>query len=130
LEVINPHDRATRAGEQPILFEAAPREWIDRRGRHHGVLGDFYLLYTPLDLDEERLERGKIHLREVVKGVNAMFTKYGFSAKKLVGYGFAEQRISKVNGTPMLQTNSKEIADIDSFSTFDDLEALQPAEGK
>jgi len=129
LEVINPHDRATRAGKQPILFEAAP----------NGVLGDFYLLYTPLDLDEEGLERGKIDLKEVVKGINAMFTKYGFSAKKLDGYGFAKQQIYKIDGTPMFQTNSKEIADlqwdetegiayIGSFSTLDDLEALHPSE--
>jgi len=137
LEVINPHDRATRAGTLPILFEAVPGEWTGISE----VFGEFYLLYTPINLDDEKFERGKTDLKELVKGLNAMFTKYGFSAKKLDGYGFAKQQIFKVNGIPMLRTNAKEIADlqwsetegiayIDSFSTFDDLEALRPSEGE
>ncbi len=38
IEVINPHDRETGAGEQPIYFESVPS----------GAKGEFLLLYVPL----------------------------------------------------------------------------------
>jgi len=139
LEVINPHERDIRAGTQPILFEAVPGEATGVSG----VKGNFYILYTPLFLRECVLADAKTDIKKIVQGLKEMFTIYGFSAKKTDGYGIAKQRICKINkDTPMLRTNSKEIADlqwdgeneeiafIDSFRTFDALEALQPAGGR
>lgn len=135
LEVINPHERESRAGMQPIPFEAVPAEATGVSD----VTGNFYLLYTPLFLSERVIANAQTDIKELAKGLKAMFTVYGFSAKKADGYGIAKQHICKVDeNTPMLRTNSKEIAEldwkdkdeeiafVDSFETFEALEKLRP----
>lgn len=83
LEVINPHDRETRTGKQPIYFEVAPA----------GAKGCFSLLYVPFDLiaDKDARRAGaQSDLEIVVAGVEAMLCEYGFSAKKSSGFGVAD----------------------------------------
>jgi len=78
LEVINPHDRKTGAGKQPIYFECVPA----------GTPGIFTLLYVPpANIDEDT---AKADLKAVAKGVQVMLTQYGFGAKTSSGYGVAE----------------------------------------
>jgi CRISPR-associated protein Cmr2 len=88
LEVINPHDRATRAGRQPIYLECA----------RTGSQGLFTLLYVPFDRmglrgeEEERktVEQVGQDLQAVALGLQAMLTIYGFGAKTSSGYGLAK----------------------------------------
>jgi len=86
-EVINPHDRKTRAGTMPILIECVPI----------GEKGKFSLLYVPFDLigkDHEEIKKQILEdLSIVVEGLEAMFTKYGFGAKTSSGYGIAGNAI-------------------------------------
>ena len=83
LEVINPHDRKTRAGTNPILYEVVPK---DSRGV-------FSLLYVPFDLigkeEKEIKERVAEDIQLISKGLKAMFRDYGFGAKTSSGYGVA-----------------------------------------
>jgi len=89
LEVINPHDRQSNAGKQPIYFECVP----------DGAHGTFSLLYAPFDLigaDEAEIRRQALEdLQLVAEGLQAMFLTYGFSAKRTSGYGVAEDKIIK-----------------------------------
>mgnify|MGYP005845453643 CR=1 FL=1 len=84
LEVINPHDRTTGAGSQPILMECVPA----------GTTGAFTLLYAPLDRigqDEAETRRQVCaDLQRVAAGLEALFTVYGLGAKTSSGYGLAE----------------------------------------
>ena len=78
LEVINPHDRKTGAGKQPIYLECVPEE----------TKGTFTLLYVPMsEVDEKVAEED---LKAVTKGVKSMLTKYGFGAKTSSGYGVVD----------------------------------------
>lgn len=77
LEVINPHDRKTRAGTQPIYFESVPI----------GATGGFSLLYAPFG--RVSVSEAKEDLRRIAVGVAAMLLTYGFSAKKTSGFGEA-----------------------------------------
>ncbi len=83
LEVINPHDRKTGAGKQPIYFECAPA----------GTLGVFTLLYVPPVNTDENTARADLNL--VAEGVNAMLTQYGFGAKTSSGYGVAGDEVEQ-----------------------------------
>ncbi len=78
LEVINPHDRKTGAGKQPIYFECVPA----------GTPGVFSLLYVPLEKIDEQTARDD--MKAVAEGIKAMLTQYGFGAKTSSGYGVAE----------------------------------------
>lgn len=83
LEVINPHDRKTRTGKQPIYFEVSPA----------GAKGVFNLLYLPFELvgDEEAMRASaQSDLVAVIEGVRGMFLDYGFAAKKSSGFGIAD----------------------------------------
>lgn len=90
LEVINPHDRTTRAGRQPIFLECAPV----------GAKGVFTLLYVPFDRaglkgkeeDAETINQAGQDLEAVISALNAMFTIFGFGAKTSSGYGLARDR--------------------------------------
>ncbi len=82
LEVINPHDRRTSAGKQPIYFECVPQ----------GTKGEFALLYVPLDGAGE--SEALADLDTVAQGVRAMLTRYGFGAKTSSGYGLARESVS------------------------------------
>ncbi len=83
LEVINPHDRKTRTGKQPIYFEVAPA----------GANGVFSLLYTPFDLvgneDASRTVPQR-DLEAIIEEVQGTMCTYGFSAKKSSGFGVAD----------------------------------------
>jgi len=91
LEVINPHDRETGAGRQPIYIESVPI----------GAEGRFTLLYVPFDRigrEEADPVRGIRSLQDevasdltmVAEGIRAMFTEYGFGAKTSSGFGVAD----------------------------------------
>lgn len=84
LEVLNPHDRDTGAGTAPIYLEAVPA----------GAVGEFTLLYVPLDLVGE--DPGTMVYPQVVADLEAvavavrdLFTVYGFGARTSSGYGVA-----------------------------------------
>ncbi len=87
LELINPHDRNSGAGQQPIYFEAVPPE----------TSGTFTLLYVPFDRIGETADtiRQQVvsDLECVAEGINDMMTIYGFGAKTSSGFGLAEEDI-------------------------------------
>ncbi len=81
MEVINPHDRETKTGKNPIYFESVPA----------GSKGFFRLIYMPLHwigLTDEKF-RGEVFqdMQDVIIGLREMMLTYGFSAKKSSGYG-------------------------------------------
>jgi CRISPR-associated protein Cmr2 len=78
LEVINPHDRKTGVGKNPILIECTPI----------GAIGDFVLLYVPFG--EVKQSEVAEDLKLVAEGVQAMLTIYGFGAKTSSGFGIAD----------------------------------------
>jgi CRISPR-associated protein Cmr2 len=86
-EVINPHDRKTRTGTNPILIECVPA----------GESSDFSLLYVPFDLvGKEPIEIKQQMLNDlklITEGLKAMFTVYGFGAKTSSGYGIASSLV-------------------------------------
>jgi len=87
LEIINPHDRRTRVGKNPILFESVPI----------GAKGTFTLLYVPFDRVGKEQQETAAQVAEdlplLAKGLRAMFTVYGFSAKRSSGYGVAKETV-------------------------------------
>lgn len=88
LEIINPHDRVTRVGQDPILMECVPR----------GAEGTFTLLYSPFGVSEAgKTGEARAQLIEdlplLAEGLRALFRLYGFSAKRTSGYGLAEERV-------------------------------------
>ncbi len=89
LEVINPHDRETGAGAQPIYFECVP----------HDTDGAFVLLYVPLhrtDKDRDETKKYAIDdLQLVADGICTMMTQYGFGAKTSGGFGLAEENVEE-----------------------------------
>lgn len=80
LEVINPHDRKTGTGKQPIYFECVPA----------GTKGIFTLLYVPLDTGPREEATSRADLETVARGIRAMLTEYGFGAKTSSGYGVGD----------------------------------------
>ncbi len=90
LEVINPHDRKTGASAKgPIYFECVPA----------GTRGVFTVLYLPSDLSdkpEEAQNQAKRDLKAVLRGLYAMFKRYGFGAKTSSGYGVVKDVTCKV----------------------------------
>ncbi|HXF70260.1 MAG TPA: RAMP superfamily CRISPR-associated protein [Thermoflexus sp.] len=87
LEIINPHDRKRRVGKNPILFESVPI----------GAEGTFTLLYVPFDRvgqdPEETAGQVAEDLRLLAKGLQALFTIYGFGAKTSSGFGVAHETV-------------------------------------
>jgi len=89
LEVINPHDRETGAGRQPIYFESVPAD----------AAGTFTLLYVPFDRigeEDEPKTRAQVaaDLELVATGIQAMMTTYGFGAKTSSGFGVANDALN------------------------------------
>ncbi len=83
LDVINPHDRKTKTGKNPILYEVVPDE----------ASGTFSLLYVPFDLignEKELKNQVREDLEIISNAVEKLLTFYGFSAKKTSGYGIAK----------------------------------------
>ncbi|GJQ24734.1 MAG: hypothetical protein HBSAPP01_25240 [Candidatus Brocadia sapporoensis] len=87
LEVINPHDRKTKAGTVPIYIESVPT----------GASGIFSLLYVPFDLMGKLSGEIKQAVNEDIDMVcnilEKMMLTYGFSAKKSCGFGIIEKGI-------------------------------------
>lgn len=91
-EVINPHNRVTKAGRKeraPIFFEVVPVDSGE---------SNFTLLYIPcLYINGRETKDLKVEVKEdlslVAKGLREMLLNYGFSAKKTSGYGAAENDI-------------------------------------
>jgi CRISPR-associated protein Cmr2 len=71
LEVINPHDRMTRAGTQPIYFESVPI----------GATGGFSLLYAPFG--RISAAEAKEDLQRVAAGIEAMLPLMVFRRRRL-----------------------------------------------
>ena len=86
LEVINPHDRESGAGSQPIYFECVPQ----------GTPGTFVLMYVPCNSNDDAKQRQEVaeDLETLARGVCAMLTTYGFGAKTSSGYGVAEDKLA------------------------------------
>jgi hypothetical protein len=88
LEVINPHERSTRAGTQPIYIESVPQ----------GAEGTFTLLYVPFDLvgkpTDTIAQDVADDLRILGPGVNAMMVTHGFGAKTSSGFGLAANDVT------------------------------------
>ena len=78
LEVINPHDRKTGTGKNPILLECVPSE----------AIGELVILYVPFGNVQENQVAEDLKL--VAKGIQDMLTVYGFGAKTSSGFGVAE----------------------------------------
>lgn len=90
LEIINPHDRKTKAGTNPLLYEVVPA----------GSSGTFSLLYIPFDRigsdDADRKKEAIADFREISKAIKEMLTIYGFGAKTSSGFGVTEDKIDDV----------------------------------
>lgn len=84
LDIINPHDRITKTGKNPITLEVVPR---GRRGYLH-------LLYVPFDKigedDKEIKEEIETDLFFLCRTIKALLTEFGMSAKRTSGYGIAQ----------------------------------------
>lgn len=78
LEIINPHERQTGIGKNPILMECVPT----------GAKGALTLLYVPLAVPACPADV-VADLRLLVDGLLDMLTVYGFGAKTSSGYGTA-----------------------------------------
>jgi CRISPR-associated protein Cmr2 len=74
---INPHDRKTGTGKNPILIESVPS----------GATGELVILYVPFG--EVQLIQVAEDLKLVAEGVKEMLSVYGFGAKTSSGFGVA-----------------------------------------
>jgi len=112
--VINPHDRKTKTGKNPIYFEVVPA----------GARGIFRLLYVPfywLGLPEKELKEKVIEdLKDVIIGVKEMMLTYGFSAKKSSGFGVIKDRWNKDES----RIEVKGFYDAQKFGNFKELEEI------
>lgn len=80
-EVINPHDRARRAGTQPIYYEVVPP----------GRTARLHLLYAPSPGQALRQRVDAVDaLSRLLDATNKLLTMFGFSAKRTAGWGLAE----------------------------------------
>jgi CRISPR-associated protein Cmr2 len=112
LEVINPHNRETGTGIQPIYFECVP----------YDTDAVFVLLYVPLHrTGKDRKETKKYaidDLQFVADGICAMMTQYGFGAKTSSGFGLAEKNIEEgklvlnADGIEKSLSNKKPVTEI------------------
>lgn len=113
LDIINPHDRKTKAGSNPILFEIVPGK--DDSTGHAAGRGIFNLLYVPFDLLEygnaDRLNQARSDLLTVLDGLSFLMLEAGFSAKKWAGYGVVcadnGLKVKIDSGTPALAVHCK-----------------------
>jgi len=111
LEVINPHDRKTKAGTKPIYIESVPE----------GASGTFSILYVPFDLlgrqeTEVRKQVGE-DITVVFDALKKMMLEYGFSAKKSSGFGIARDEFKPEGIVKIKGATSEE----EKFSKFDQI---------
>lgn len=96
-EVINPHDRARRAGTQPIYYEVVPA----------GTEGKLRLLYAPLPGEFERDQTTPdAFISDFIDSIRALLERYGISAKRTAGWGKA--RIDTWTESPTTSRQSPE----------------------
>ena len=109
--VINPHDRRTKTGKNPIYFEVVPA----------GAKGVFRLVYVPFywfGLSENELKKKVTEdLKDVIIGVREMMLTYGFSAKKSSGFGVIEDGWDKDES----RLEVKGFYDVQKFGNFKEL---------
>ncbi len=114
MDVINPHDRKTKTGVNPIYYEVIPT----------GAKGSFKLLYLPFYHLDKPFPQLKIEvikdLKGIIYGLKEMMLKYGFSAKKSLGYGIIEKSWDKEASKLVI----KGFSDIEKFSNFEELEDI------
>lgn len=122
LEVINPHDRTTKAGTQPIYIESVPA----------GACGTFSLLYIPFDImgkPEDMVTKEVIEdLSLIYAALKEMMLTYGFSAKKSSGFGIAGEDIKgtfEMKGFPIYKMKSQYSQDLNDASPFAKLASLK-----
>ena len=85
-EVINPHDRARRAGTQPIYYEVVPA----------GTTGMLRLLYAPLPGEIERDQTTPdAFISDLIDSIRVLLENYGISAKHTAGWGAARIDLKK-----------------------------------
>lgn len=84
-EVINPHDRAKKAGTKPILYEVAPP----------CATGALCVLYAPVPGTPITGVSKQKALLLLLCAIESLITEYGFSAKRTSGWGVAT--ITNVN---------------------------------
>jgi CRISPR-associated protein Cmr2 len=108
LEVINPHERRTGTGKNPIYLESVP---IDADGV-------FSLLYFPFWTEGEKdvYRKAAADLQIMAQGIREMMTVYGFGAKVSSGFGRAE-RIEGGKLSIKVATHVEEV-----FESFEELE--------
>jgi len=115
LEVINPHDRKTKAGIQPIYIESVPEN----------AQGVFSLLYVPFDLLGKPVNEIKTEVAEdlglICKALKEMMLTYGFSAKKGDGFGIIKDDFN-IPGYPEPSLSIR-LADVETckFNNFTEL---------
>jgi CRISPR-associated protein Cmr2 len=112
MEVINPHDRTTKTGKNPIYYEVVPA----------GAKGFFKLLYVPFyylgkPLSELKTKTLK-DLAEITTGLREMMLTCGFSAKKSTGYGVIESNWDREASRVVING----ILDTGKFGNFEELE--------
>jgi len=109
--IINPHDRRTKTGKNPIYFEVVPA----------GANGVFRLVYVPfywLGLSEDELRKKVIgDLKGVIDGIREMMLTYGFSSKKSSGFGMIEDRWDRRES----RVEVKGFCDAQMFGNFEEL---------
>lgn len=110
LEMINPHERKTKAGKLPVYIETVPA----------GAKGKFSLLYFPFDLVGLSPEDIKVQLADdfarIPKAIRQMMRLYGFSAKKSSGFGVTGPQLEE----GIMRT--KHFTDDYTFSNFNQME--------
>ena len=104
LDIINPHDRKTKAGTVPIYFEIVPEK----------TQGEFSLLYVPFDLiGEDEAIVMKEDLLLICNALKLLFEEYGISAKRTSGYGAVE--ITKIMFKSKTLSELRDFADLDQL---------------
>lgn len=113
LKIINPHLRASGAGDKPILFETATGA------------GNFHLLYLPFDLTPTSFQEVAEDLRAIALTVKELFTKHGLGAKTSSGFGLAEDKLirdgkieTKAAGLPPQQAPAQPAAPQTSLAGY------------
>lgn len=119
LEVINPHDRETGTGINPIYFETIPA----------GASGEFELLYFPFESGDGKEIYGVRDLLLIVQSVHEMMTLYGIGAKVSSGFGRVrniEKGVLKMKVSTELRKRIEagEGTITMAFGSFEELESL------
>lgn len=100
-QVINPHSRERRAGTQPIYYEVVPGRRIqvikkpdgsEEKKEVEGAKGTLSLLYAPWPGMKPEANLKEV-LPKLLEAIEALFTTYGISAKRTVGWGTARIKV-------------------------------------